>query len=217
MNVRVLDDPEAVAATTADLVAGAIDGGLRTVVLAGGSTPRRAYELLAGRTLPWGRVAVLFGDERCVPPDDPDSNYWMAHEALLERVHPGTVHRMPGELGAEVAAELYDGVVRTSSPLDLVLLGIGPDGHTASLFPGSPALWAAGGAVAVHGAPKPPPDRVSLTLEALRAARRVVLLATGSDKAEALHAAQRGEVPAGMIPGAEFLVDRAAAALLEHP
>jgi 6-phosphogluconolactonase len=215
MNVRVLDDAPAVAAATADLVAGAIEGGLRTLVLAGGSTPRRAYQLLAGRPLPWGRVAVLFGDERCVPPDDPESNYWMAHEALLERVHPGTVHRMPGELGAEAAAELYDGVVRASSPLDLVLLGIGPDGHTASLFPGSPALRATGGAVAVHGAPKPPPDRVSLTLEALRAARRVVIVVTGADKAEGLRGAQRGEVPAGMIPGAEFLVDRAAAALLE--
>jgi len=217
MNVRVLDDPEAVAAATADLVARAIEGGLRTLVLAGGSTPRRAYQLLAERPLPWGRVAVLFGDERCVPADDPESNYWMAHETLLERVHPGTVHRMPGELGAEAAASFYDGVVRASSPLDLVLLGIGPDGHTASLFPGNPALQAAGGAVAVHDAPKPPPDRVSLTLETLRAARRVVLVVTGPDKAEALRGAKRGDVPAGMIPGAEFLVDRAAAAQLVRP
>lgn len=214
-NLRVLDDAEAVAAATADLVAAAVEGGARTLVLAGGTTPRRAYQLLAGRPLPWGRVAVLFGDERCVPPTDPDSNYWMAHETLLERVHPGTVHRMPGELGAETAAALYDGVVRAASPLDLVLLGIGPDGHTASLFPGHPALGATGGAVAVHDAPKPPPDRVSLTLEALRAARRVVLVVTGADKADALRAARRGEVPSGMIPGAEFLVDRAAAARLE--
>jgi 6-phosphogluconolactonase len=215
VNVRVLDDPEAVATATADLVAAAIDGGLRTLVLAGGSTPRRAYQLLADRPLPWGRVAVLFGDERCVPPTDPESNYWMAHETLLERVHPGTVHRMPGELGAKAAASLYDSVVRAASPLDLVLLGIGPDGHTASLFPGNPALHAKGGAVAVHDAPKPPPDRVSLTLEALRAARRVVLVVTGADKAEGLRGAQRGEVPAGMIPSAEFLVDRVAAGLLE--
>jgi 6-phosphogluconolactonase len=217
VSVRVLDDPESVAAATADVVAGAIEGGLRTLVLAGGSTPRRAYQLLAERPLPWGRVAVLFGDERCVPADDPESNYWMAHETLLERVHPGTVHRMPGELGAEAAASFYDGVVRASSPLDLVLLGIGPDGHTASLFPGNAALLAAGCAVAVHDAPKPPPDRVSLTLEALRAARRVVLVVTGSDKAEALRDAERGDVPAGMIPGAEFLVDRAAAALIQRP
>lgn len=215
MNVRVLDDAGAVAAAAADLVAGAIEGGLRTLVLAGGSTPRRAYELLAERPLPWGRVTVLFGDERCVPPEDPESNYWMAHEALLGRVHPGTVHRMPGELGAETAAALYDDVVRALPPLDLVLLGMGPDGHTASLFPGHPEVRASGCAVAVHGAPKPPPDRVSLTLGTLRGARRVVFLVTGGDKAEGVRQAQRGEVPAGMIPGAELLVDRAAARLLE--
>jgi 6-phosphogluconolactonase len=211
MNLRVFDDPEAVGRAAADLVAQAILDGARTLVLAGGSTPHRAYQLLAERRLPWGRVAVLFGDERCVPPDDPESNYLMAYRDLLSRVHPLSVHRMPGELGAEEAAELYAAVVRAYAPLDLVLLGIGPDGHTASLFPGHPALAAAGEVVAVHRAPKPPPDRVSLSLPILRQARRVVFLVTGDDKAEALARASRGEVPAGMIPGAEYLADRAAA------
>lgn len=214
MNVRVLDDPAAVAAATADLVASAITAGAHTLVLAGGSTPRRAHALLAERRLPWGGVTVLFGDERCVPPDDPESNYGQAFEELLRHVHPGSVHRMPGELGAEEAAARYDAIVRELSPLDLVLLGMGPDGHTASLFPGHAALAADGCAVAVHGAPKPPPDRVSLTLPALRSARHVVFLVTGADKAEALAMAARGEVPAGMVPGAEYLVDRAAAARL---
>jgi 6-phosphogluconolactonase len=214
VNVRVLDDPEEVAAAAADLVAEAIRGGLHSLALAGGSTPRRAYQLLARQPLPWGRVAVLFGDERCVAPDDPDSNYRMAREELLDHVHPGSVHRAPGELGADAAAALYEAVVRTLAPLDLVLLGMGPDGHTASLFPGSPALEAAGHVVAVHGAPKPPHDRVSLTLGALREARRAVILVTGADKAEGLFFAQRGRVPAGMVPGAEFLVDRAAAGAL---
>ncbi|HXM59146.1 MAG TPA: 6-phosphogluconolactonase [Candidatus Dormibacteraeota bacterium] len=214
MNVRVLDDPAAVAAATADLVASAITAGAHTLVLAGGSTPRRAHALLAERRLPWGGVTVLFGDERCVPPDDPESNYGQAFEELLRHVHPGSVHRMPGELGAEEAAARYDAIVRELSPLDLVLLGMGPDGHTASLFPGHAALTADGCAVAVHGAPKPPPDRVSLTLPALRSARHVVFLVTGADKAEALAMAARGEVPAGMVPGAEYLVDRAAAARL---
>jgi 6-phosphogluconolactonase len=215
MNVRVLDDPAAVAGAAADLVAEAVQGGIRSLVLAGGSTPRRAYQLLADRPLPWGRIAVLFGDERCVPPDDVESNYRLAWEELISRVHPGTVYRMPAEMGAEVAAELYEPAVRSVAPLDLVLLGMGPDGHTASLFPGSPALEAGGLVVAVHGAPKPPPDRVSLTLGALRRARRTVLLATGADKAEALRLARQGVVPAGMIPGAELLVDRAAARLLD--
>lgn len=211
MTTRVLEDADAVAAAAADLVAAAIEDGLRTLVLAGGSTPTRAYRLLAGRPLPWGRVTVLFGDERCVPPDDPESNYRAAREDLLDRVHPGSVHRVAGELGAEEAAGRYDEIVCALAPLDLVLLGMGPDGHTASLFPGHRALAAAGCAVAVHDAPKPPPDRVSLTLPVLRGARRVVFLVTGADKAEALARAQRGEVPAGMIPGAEYLVDRAAA------
>jgi 6-phosphogluconolactonase len=214
MNVRVLDDPETVAAAAADLVAAAVEEGARTLVLAGGSTPRRAYQLLAGRSLAWGRVTVLFGDERCVAPNHPESNYRMARDELLDRVAPGGVQRMAGELGAAAAAALYDAVVEAFAPLDLVLLGIGPDGHTASLFPGHPALQATGRAVAVHEAPKPPPDRVSLTLQTLREARRVVFLATGADKAEALALARRGQVPAGMVPGAEYLVDRTAGARL---
>jgi len=214
VNVRVLADAEAEARTAADLIAETIESAPGTLVLAGGSTPKRAYQLLAERPLGWGRVTVLFGDERCVPPLDPESNYRMAKEELLDRVHPGSVHRMPAELGAEEAAELYDRVVRGLSPLDLVLLGMGPDGHTASLFPGHPALDAPGCVAAVHRAPKPPPDRVSLTLGALREARRVVFLITGGDKAEALARAQRGVVPAGMIAGAEFLLDRAAASML---
>ena len=216
MNIRLLAAAESVAVAAADLIGDAIEAGARTLVLAGGSTPKRAYQLLAGRQLGWwGRVTVLFGDERCVSPFDPESNYRMAKEELLDRVHPGSVHRMPAELGAEEAAELYDRVVQGLSPLDLVLLGMGPDGHTASLFPGNPALEATGCVVPVHGAPKPPPDRVSLTLGTLREARRVVLMITGADKAEALARARRGVVPAGMIAGAEFLVDRAAAAMLD--
>jgi 6-phosphogluconolactonase len=215
MTVQVLEDPEAVARAAAQLVADAIRGGVRSLALAGGSTPRRAYQLLSERRLKWGPVAVLFGDERCVAPDHPESNYWTAKEELLDKVFPGTVHRMPGELGAEHAAALYEGVVQRLSPLDLVLLGMGPDGHTASLFPGHRALMATGHVVAVHEAPKPPLDRVSLTLRALREAHRVVFLVTGEDKAQALFHAQRGTVPAGMIPEAEFLVDRPAAGLLK--
>jgi len=214
VNVRLLPDAEAVAVTAADLIGEAIESGARTLVLAGGSTPKRAYQLLAARPLGWGRVTVLFGDERCVSPSDPESNYRMAKDELLDRVQPGSVHRMPAELGAEEAAALYDRVVRGLSPLDLVLLGMGPDGHTASLFPGNPALKATGCVAAVHDAPKPPPDRVTLTLGALHEASRVVFMVTGSDKAEALARARRGVVPAGMIAGAEFLVDRAAAAML---
>ena len=210
--MTVLPDPAAVARAGADAVAGAIRAGLRTLAVSGGRTPRELFELLAARELEWGRVSLLFADERAVGPADHESNYRLLRETLLERVTPGAVLRVPGELGAEEAASWYDALVGRLQPLDLVLLGMGEDGHTASLFPGNPALDAPGWAVAVHDAPKPPPDRVSLTLGCLRNARRVIFLVTGAEKAGALRRAQAGEVPAGMIPGAEWLVDEAAAA-----
>jgi 6-phosphogluconolactonase len=134
----------------------------------------------------------------------------MADETFLHRVHPGLVHRIPAELGADDAARLYEPVV-AMAPLDLVLLGVGPDGHTASLFPGNEALNARGLVVGVHGAPKPPPDRVTLTLRALRMAKRVVVLATGADKRDAVRKGLEGTVPSGMIAGAEWLVSADAA------
>lgn len=210
--MTVLPDPGAVARAGADAVAGAIRDGLRTLAVSGGRTPRDLFELLAGMELEWGRVSLLFADERALPPTDAESNYRLVRETLLERVTPGAVLRVPGELGADEAASRYDAMVGRLQPLDLVLLGMGEDGHCASLFPGNPALQAAGWAVAVHDAPKPPPDRVSLTLGCLRNARRVIFLVTGAEKAAALRMAQAGEVPAGMIPGAEWLVDEAAAA-----
>src|ERR1700686_1044857 len=118
----VLDTPEAAAAAAAAEIAKAIRGGSRALVLAGGSTPRRCYELLAGMEVEWGRVTVLFGDERCVPPDDPDSNYRMGRETLLSRGAPASVHRIAGELGPDPAAMAYDHVVAYLVPLDVVLL-----------------------------------------------------------------------------------------------
>ncbi len=210
--VTVLEDAEAVAREAAGQVAEFVAGGGGSLVLTGGTTPRRMYEILAAREdLDWGRVTILFGDERCVPPMDPESNYRLAFETLLSRVHPASVHRMAAELGAEEGARLYDSIVGALAPLDLVLLGIGEDGHTASLFPNHPELATGGYAIAVHNSPKPPPDRVSLTLGALRGAHRVVVLATGSGKADAVRLAREGKVPAGMIEGATFLCDRAAA------
>ena len=207
----VLDSPEDVAAAAAADIAEALHQDSRSLVLAGGTTPQRCYELLAEIEVEWGRVSILFGDERCVPPDHPDSNYRMAREALLDRVSPGTVYRMPAELGPDDGAALYAHVVAAVAPLDLVVLGVGEDGHTASLFPGHPALKAAGLTAGIHDSPKPPPQRVTLTLRALQDARRVLILATGAGKAEAVAQARRREVPSGMIGGARWLIDRAAA------
>ena len=207
----VLESPEDVAAAAATDIAEALHDGARSLVLAGGTTPQRCYEILSGIDVEWGRVSVLFGDERCVAPDHPDSNYRMARHALLDRVSPATVHRMPAELGPDEAAGLYAHVVASLAPLDVVLLGVGEDGHTASLFPGHPALNASGLVIGIRDSPKPPPKRVTLTLTALQAARRVIILATGAGKAEAVARAKRREVPSGMIAGARWLIDRAAA------
>ena len=207
----VFETPEDVAESAAAEIASALAEGARTLVLAGGTTPKRCYELLTHSEVTWGRVTILFGDERCVPPDHPDSNYRMAREALLDRVAPGSVHRIAGELGPDEAAELYSRVIAPLAPLDVVLLGAGEDGHTASLFPGHPEVSAQGWAVGVRNAPKPPPDRVSLTLPALQGARKVLILAAGAGKAEAVALAKRGVVPSGMIAGARWLIDRAAA------
>ena len=207
----ILDSAEDVATAAASEIAEALREGARTLVLAGGTTPQRCYELLARMEVVWGRVSILFGDERCVPPHHADSNYRMAREALLDRVAPATVYRMPAELGPDEGAGLYAHVVAAVAPLDIVLLGIGEDGHTASLFPGHPALNASGLTVGIRDSPKPPPQRVTLTLNALQSARRVIILATGAGKADAVAKAKRGEVPAGIIAGARWLIDRAAA------
>ena len=202
----VFPDAERLAAAAATIVADALRAtpALR-LVLAGGNTPQRCYTLLAGMGLGWSRVTVLFGDERCLPPLDPETNYQIANQSLLRIACPATVHRIPGELGPEAAAMAYEPIV-AAGPLDLVLLGIGTDGHAASLFPDNPALRASGNVVGVHNAAKPPPERVSLTLGALRGAKRVVILAAGADKKDAVRKAFAGQVPAGMIDHAEWLV-----------
>src|SRR3981081_4715445 len=175
----IYPDAERLAVAAAKIVADELRSSpaLR-LVLAGGTTPKRCYTLLAAMDLSWARVTVLFGDERCLPPLDPESNFRLATDALLRSACPATVHRIPAELGPDEAAALYEPIV-AAAPLDLVLLGIGPDGHTASLFPGNPALEASGYVVGVRNATKPPPDRVSLTLRALRGAKRVLILAAG--------------------------------------
>jgi 6-phosphogluconolactonase len=205
----VLASAEEVAEACAAEMAQAMSSG-GSLVLTGGTSPARAYELLAGLSVPWGRVSILFGDERCVPPVDAESNYRMAKESLLDRVNPATVYRIPGELGPDAGAAAYASVVAAVAPFDFVLLGVGEDGHVNSLFPGHPALRSTALTAGIHDSPKPPPERVTMTFEALRGARRIVIIATGAGKAEAVAKSKRGETPAGMITRARWLVDRAA-------
>ena len=205
----VLATAEEVAEAAAAEIAEALGSG-GSLVLTGGTTPRRTYELLSELPVPWGRVSVLFGDERCVPPLDPESNYRMAKESLLDRVNPTTVYRIPGELGPDRGADEYASVVAAVAPFDFVLLGVGEDGHVNSLFPGHRALRSSALTLGIHDSPKPPPERVTMTFEALRDAGRILIIATGAGKADAVAAARRGETPSGMIASARWLIDRAA-------
>jgi len=191
----------AVSRAAAQAIAG--KGAFR-LVLAGGNTPRSAYEQLRQRGADWHGWHIYFGDERCVPTDDPERNSRMAFDAWLDHVDipPGQIHPIPAELGPEIAAAAYAEVLRPVDEFDLVLLGLGPDGHTASLFPGQ--TWGdtpeAPGVLAVHGAPKPPPDRVSLSAQRLSAAQQVLFLVTGPDKKQVIHRWRAGEaIPACAI------------------
>jgi 6-phosphogluconolactonase len=216
--VREVGDEAEAARLTAgrleELIAEAVAlRGVAHVALAGGETPRPAYELLAPRLGEHEAVELWFGDERAVPPDDPESNFRTVAEAFSEAALPEeAIHRIEGERGAEEAADAYAALLTERLPtgegnvpvLDVALLGLGDDGHTASLFPGNSALDAEGACAPVHDAPKPPPDRVTLTVPVLRQARRLVFLVTGADKAEAVATLLRGdddEQPATMVAG----------------
>ncbi len=235
--------PEATAERAAVEIARALESareqrGVAHLALSGGSTPARTYELLASAMDGWDGVEIWFADERCVGPEDAESNFRLAAETLLRpaAIDPARVHRMVGELGPDEGARQYADELSSSSAvpgssaaasvpgasagepavvvvaaaapvlpvLDLIALGIGPDGHVASLFPGAPTLDAGDLALClgVRDSPKPPPERITLSLAVLRAARRCMLLATGAGKADAISAAL-GEatrhVPASLL------------------
>lgn len=192
VRIHLAGDPSAVAELAARFVLARAASTLALrptfrIALAGGSTPRATYERLAAPDLAadvdWARVSVFFGDERMVPPEDTSSNYRMAREALLSRVPipSENVHRIEGELRADIAAGRYAEKVGRA-PLDLVLLGMGDDGHVASLFPGTPELGAEG-VVLPSVAPVAPRERVTLGLRVLNGAHAVALLVTGAAKA----------------------------------
>ena len=240
-SVTVVASTAALAEEAAQALAGAAEEAVRrtgrfTLALSGGGTPERLYARLASppfrSRIDWAWVHVFWGDERCVPPDHPDSNYRLAYESLLSKVAvpPERIYRMRGEdPDPERAAESYGRELRRVFSLkpgerprfDLILLGLGADGHTASLFPGSPALNETTRlAVAVHAGPVKA-YRLTLTLPVLNAAARVIFLVSGEEKAEALRAALKGgaspSCPASLVRpehGTTWLVDRAAAASL---
>jgi len=196
------------------------------IALNGGSTPRPVYERLRELVADWSAVHLWWCDERCVPPDDDESNFLLANETLIEPLGLGVdqVHRMRGELGPEEGAKAYAAELAEHLELDdegipvldVVHLGLGPDGHTASLFPQHPALAVTGWAtVAVSDAPKPPPERISLSIACLNAARRRVLHTVGEGKRDAVRATlgdPSPATPASLLrrEGLEVIVDDAA-------
>ncbi len=205
-----------------------------TIALSGGTTPRELYGLLGSEPyssqIDWKLVHIFWGDERCVAPDSPDSNYHMAHEVLLSKISiPGLqVHRMPADRPDQNVAlrEYVNEMQRICGTneipsFDLIQLGMGPEGHTASLFPHQASLHEKQRLVMPVSVPKPPPDRLTFTPPLLNAARNILFLVAGSDKADALHAVLEGEYQPDEYPAqivrptngeVVWMVDRGAAA-----
>jgi 6-phosphogluconolactonase len=247
-DIRILADDEELCSAAAEEFVRLADEGVRargrfTVALSGGSTPKAVYRLLAGEVggfrsrVPWDKVHFFWGDERHVPPDHPDSNFRMAYETMLSRVPipPSNVHRIPAENpDAGKAAEEYEQSLGeffalTSGQLprfDLILLGMGSDGHTASLFPGADELHEQTRLVAAPWVEKLDARRITLTPPPLNNAAHVIVLVSGEEKAEALRTVLEGEYqpdrfPAQVVRPVDgrlvWMLDRAAACLLRPP
>ena len=188
-------------------------------MLAGGKTPQEVYLSLRNAHADWTAWHVYFGDERCLPPDHPERNSRMAALAWLDHIAipADQIHLIAAENGAEIAANDYAKIVDGIEQFDLVLLGLGEDGHTASLFPDHDwgAVPGSPGAIAIHNAPKPPPDRVSLSAHRLSAARQVIFLVAGKEKRQAVKDWRNGTgIPAAFINPANGVEVYVEAALL---
>ena len=225
MTIEVCDSNQ-LAARAAERVAEALKKAISadssaSLALAGGSTPRAAYEALAKIPgIDWSKVSVYFGDERAVPPTHPDSNFAMAQASLFTRVPipAANIHRMMAEdANQDAAARAYDALL--PARISLMILGIGEDGHTASLFPGSPALNERSRRVLPVIGPKPPPQRLTVTAPVIEAAQLCIMIANGAGKAEPVRRALKDALdiqttPSGLARNGLWLLDPAAAALL---
>ncbi len=226
---HIVEDADAVATRAADWIADAIQKAVRqngacSLALAGGASPRMAYlRLGALPAVPWPEVDIFFGDERAVPPDSPDSNYRMATETLLSHVPipPPRIHRMRAERAdLNTAAREYEALLPES--LDVLLLGIGADGHTASLFPHAPALAEAERLVLAVVGGDPLIQRLTITPPVIVRAARILVIATGADKAAAVARALEGpddvaSVPARLARHGTWIIDEPAAQALRRP
>ena len=208
--ILVEDDPARAVAERLTVASG-------HVVLTGGTSPRRAYELAQPN---WRDTEIWWSDERCVSPVDDLSNYRLVQETLLDRVETRAVHRMRGELGRDAGADAYEAELASLDRFDFVLLGLGPDGHVASLFPDEPTLdETERKAIGATAKLEPLVDRITLTLPALCAARTVVFLVTGEGKANAVRRAFADKpspaTPGSLVRGEETVVVLDAAAAVK--
>lgn len=215
---KVYPDPEAVAQAVTEYLFQQIkncvaEKGQCHVVLPGGTTPARCLELLAGKRLPWENIHWYPGDERCYPVGHAERNDTMIYSKLFSRHQDvsNNFHPIPAELGPEQGAENYAALLDAIDGIDIVVLGMGEDGHTASLFPGNPALEDTRSAVPVYDAPKPPGERVSIGLNMLSKADECIVIATGEGKREALTKLKLGELfPVGMVAPDTWFLDESA-------
>ncbi|HHO59921.1 MAG TPA: 6-phosphogluconolactonase [Thiotrichales bacterium] len=217
--LTVCENAETLARLAADLVRQTIEAcvqqqGACSIALPGGATPARCLQNLAADKLPWPSLQWFMGDERCLPVGDIARNDTMIRQTLFAGNAQAVknFHPIDAELGAETAAQRYSALVDAVGRFDLILLGMGEDGHTASLFPGNKALQDTRPAVPVFDAPKPPPERVSLGLKTLTAARQRIILVAGSNKHAALKRIKHGEqLPVNCLGESHWFIDREAA------
>lgn len=181
------------------------------VILPGGNTPILSLEILAEKSLPWGKVHWYPGDERCCPRGHADRNDLMLDNHLWSRISKTNVHRMSAELGAENGAELYREEIKLIETFDIAFLGMGEDGHTASLFPNHDALADQRSVIPVFNSPKPPPERVSLSIDTLRKTKTKIVLVSGKEKAAVINTIkQNNPLPINSIGDIYWFIDEAA-------
>ena len=217
--MAIYPDTEALARAAADYLSDLIVACVKRkgschIALPGGSTPGRCLELLSSRQLPWQNMHAYLGDERCYPVAHSERNDTMIAQKLWSRIDApaDNLHPIPAELGPEQAAERYAELINSVGQLDIALLGMGEDGHTASLFPGNAALTDERAVVPVYNAPKSPEERVSLGLVTLQNAGQRIVLVTGASKHDALIRVEQGDpLPISLIGEAYWFVDQAAA------
>lgn len=210
----VYNDFESASKAAADYLAKKIElcireRGLCHVALPGGNSPARCLNFLAEKTLPWQQVHWYLGDERCYPKNHHDRNDVMLIENLWSRIGTTNCHIIPTEQGAEKAADIYRDIIDSIERLDIVFLGMGEDGHTASLFPDNEALHDSRSVIPVYHSPKPPSDRVSLSINTLRNAQYRMVLTSGASKAPVIQRIKDGEtLPINCLGDINWFIDK---------